>query len=203
MSEIFKTDPRSIKIPERVIAARLGFKGVGKIPENFLDSFNRAYEIAMEVAIPTALYDTFEAKETPEGLIVCGKLLKGKMVTQHLRNSSSVTLILSTIGMKYDEKIEELHRSGEELLSFFLDGIGSELVEYFTRELDKVLRERMGSGSARISPGYGDLPLELNAWIIDTLGGEEIGVSYDPETFIMKPRKTITALIGWKKILIF
>lgn len=198
MSKVFREDPRNIKIPERVLAARLGFKGVGRIPENFLESFKRAYEVAMEVAEPVAAYDTFEAKENPEGLLVSGKILKGKMVTQHFGKSSFVTLILSTIGMKYDEKIEELHKSGEELLSFFLDGIGSELVEYFTRDLDKKLRENMGSGSARISPGYGDLPIELNAWIIDTLDGENIGVSYDPETFIMIPRKTITALIGWK-----
>ncbi len=198
MSKVFREDPENIKIPERVIAARLGFKGIGKIPENFLESFNKAYEVAMEVANPIAIYDTFEVRENPEGLIVLGKLLKGKMVSQHLGKSSSVTLILSTIGIQYDNKIEELHKSGEELLSFFLDGIGSELVEYFTRDLDRKLREIMGNGSARISPGYGDLPLELNAWIIETLGGEKIGVSYDPETFIMKPRKTITALIGWK-----
>ncbi len=198
MSKVFRENPENVRIPERVLAARLGFKGVGKIPENFLESFNRAYEIALEVADPVALYDTFEAEESQDGLVVLGKVLKGKMVSQHLGKSSSVTLILSTIGVDYDEKIEELHKNGEELLSFFLDGIGSEMVEYFTRELDKKLREEMGSGSARISPGYGDLPLEMNAWIIESLGGEMIGVSYDPETFIMKPRKTITALIGWK-----
>ncbi len=198
LSKVFRENPENVRIPERVLAARLGFKGVGKIPENFLESFNRAYEIALEVADPVALYDTFEAEESQDGLVVLGKVLKGKMVSQHLGKSSSVTLILSTIGVDYDEKIEELHKNGEELLSFFLDGIGSEMVEYFTRELDKKLREEMGSGSARISPGYGDLPLEMNAWIIESLGGEMIGVSYDPETFIMKPRKTITALIGWK-----
>ena len=198
MSKVFRASPEEIEIPERVLAARLGFKGVGKIPDEFKESFEKAYSMAMEVAEPIALYDHFKAEDSSEGIIVNGHLVPGKLAKQHLGGSKEVTLILSTIGKKYDETIERLHNEGQELLSFFLDGIGSELVEYFTRMLDSALREEKGFGSARISPGYGDLPLSLNAWIIDTLSGEDHGITYDPETFIMKPRKTISALIGWK-----
>ncbi len=200
MSEIFRMDPRKVRIPERVIAARLGFKGLGKIPENFEKQFNIAYELAMRVARPLAIYEHFSVSVTRDSISIDGINLGGKMVRQHLESSEKITVILSTLGDDYDREIEELHTDGKELLSFFLDGIGSELVEYFTRILDGKLREENGNGSARISPGYGDLPLELNKWIIEKLGAKEFGVSYDPETFVMKPRKTITAFIGWKRV---
>jgi hypothetical protein len=199
LSKVFRISPEKVKIPERVLAARLGFKGVGKIPEEFSVPFKKAYSLAMEVASPVALYKHYKSTDSVNGVIVNGKEIPGKLAKQHLGGSKEVSLILSSLGLKYDEKIEELHEKGEELLSFFLDGIGSELVEYFTRMLDAKLREEKGIGGARISPGYGDLPISLNAWIIETLEGEKYGITYDPETFVMKPRKTISALIGWKE----
>jgi len=198
LSEIFKVEPEEIKIPERVLAARLGFKGLGKIPDDFKESFDRAYSIALSVAKPSAVYETFPSKDTENGVKIGEMIIEGKLAASQLKGSKGVTVILATLGSKFDEKIEELHKSGEELLSFFLDGIGSEMAEYFARMLDSALREKFGQGSARISPGYVDLPLSLNGWIIDAIGGQRIGVTYDPQTYIMKPRKTISAFIGWK-----
>ncbi|MCD6450515.1 MAG: methionine synthase [Thermotogaceae bacterium] len=198
MSETFKVDPKDIEVPERVLAARLGFKGLGKIPDDFKESLEKAYSIALRVARPVAIYETFPSKDRDDGVEINGKFISGKLAKSQLSGSRKVTVLLATLGKDFDEKIEELHRKGEELLSFFLDGIGSEMVEYLARKLDSFLREKYGQGSARISPGYVDLQLSLNAWIIDTLKGSRIEVTCDPQTHIMKPRKTISALIGWK-----
>lgn len=197
MPEIFRADPADIEIPRRVLAARLGFRGVGDIPEEFKPFFERAYGIALKVATPLALYGNFKPRDLEDGVVVEGKEIRGRLASQHLKGRKTVTLILATLGSRFDEEISRLHSEGEELLSFFLDGIGSEMVEYFARMLDSKLREEMGEGSARISPGYVDLPLSLNAWIIEKLSGKDYGITYDPETFIMHPRKTISALIGW------
>ncbi len=197
MPEIFRADPADIEIPRRVLAARLGFRGVGDIPEEFKPFFERAYGIALKVATPLALYGNFKPRDLEDGVVVEGKEIRGRLASQHLKGRKTVTLILATLGSRFDEEISRLHSEGEELLSFFLDGIGSEMVEYFARMLDSKLREEMGEGSARISPGYVDLPLSLNAWIIEKLSAKDWGITYDPETFIMHPRKTISALIGW------
>ena len=197
MPEIFRADPADIEIPRRVLAARLGFRGVGDIPEEFKPFFDRAYGIALKVATPLALYGNFKPRDLEDGVVVEGKEIRGRLASQHLKGRKTVTLILATLGSRFDEEISRLHSEGEELLSFFLDGIGSEMVEYFARMLDSKLREEMGEGSARISPGYVDLPLSLNAWIIEKLSAKDWGITYDPETFIMHPRKTISALIGW------
>ncbi len=198
MSKVFRMDPDDIFIPERVLAARLGFKGVGEIPEEFRATFKRAMSMAREVASPLAIYEDFQVETLENCVIVDGKVLTGKSVEENLMGSSEISLILATLGSDVDEEITRLHEIGEDLLSFFLDGIASEMVEYFVRSLDSVLREEHRSGGPRISPGYGDLPLSLNSWIIEELGGYEYGIRYYPETFFMIPRKTISAMVGWK-----
>jgi hypothetical protein len=127
LSRVSRVDPNEVKIPGRVLAARLGFRGVGRIPEEFSKPFEEAYSLAMRVASPVALYEHFKSSDSENGVIVNGKEVHGKLAKQHLGGSREVSLILSTLGSEYDEKIEELHEKGEELLSFFLDGIGSEL----------------------------------------------------------------------------
>jgi hypothetical protein len=82
-----------------------------------------------------------------------------------------------------------------------VDGISSELVEFFVRELDLRLRKdrTSGPGRTRISPGYGDLPLELNEWMVGLLDGGSIGVSCMKGSYQLKPRKTVSAVIGWRE----
>ncbi|OQX57824.1 MAG: hypothetical protein B5M49_02950, partial [Thermotoga sp. 4484_232] len=84
--------------------------------------------------------------------------LKSDLVRKHLKNCEIVTLMVVTLGENVDRKIEEAHEDGDELLSYFLDGIASEFVEYIAREIEKVLRKDKEPlvGGARISPGYGD-----------------------------------------------
>ncbi len=197
-SKIFRKNPSEIRIPRRVLAARLGFKGVGDIPDSFKGHFERAYKIAIEVADPVAVYGDFPVEDLDDGVEIDGKVLKGRSIEDFVKGSRSATLIVATLGSEYDETMNRFHEKGDDLTSFFLDGIGSEMVEYFIRDLDSLLRKEKGEGGPRISPGYGDLPLSLNAWIIEKLDAGKIGVSYDPETFIMVPRKTISALIGWR-----
>ncbi len=198
MSKIFRRDPDEIVVPERVIAARLGFKGVGRIPDEFVESFKRAQEILKEVAHPLAIHEDFKVENHPGSVVVAGKKLSGRSVEDHIKGSKAVSVILATLGHEVDDRISKLHEEGEELLSFFLDGLASEMVEYFVRMLDTELRRERGQGGPRISPGYGDLPLSLNDWIVEILNGEEFGITCDPDTHIMLPRKTISAIIGWR-----
>ena len=198
MSRVFRVDPNDIEIPERVLAARLGFRGVGRIPEEFEKVFKEAMEMAHELAKPVALHDDFEIEKVDNAIEVAGEILSGRSVEDHIAWGSSLTLMVGTLGDEFDRGIERYHDEGEELLSFFLDGIGSEMVEYFIRKLDAHLREIHGEGGPRVSPGYGDLPLYLNDWIVKTLGAQDIGVSCDPQTHIMLPRKTVSAIIAWR-----
>jgi cobalamin-dependent methionine synthase I len=52
---------------------------------------------------------------------------------------------------------------------------------------------------SRYSPGYGDLPLEMQREIIRALDcGRTIGVTLT-ESLLMQPSKSVTAVIGMKE----
>jgi hypothetical protein len=199
----FEIPPQKIIIPERVIAARMGFKGVGKIPESFKDTYKKIYETAMKLSTPSAAVKTYDVLSCDgEGIEISGLRINGKLALSQLGESVQVSAMLVTLGSEIDEEVSRLHEKGKELESFMLDSIGSELVEFTARYVDGILREEKDleglKGSARISPGYVDLDLSLNAWFANEMG-EELDVFCDEESFIFTPRKTISAFVGWSK----
>ncbi len=203
MSEhIFTGSANDIKIPLKVVIARLGFKGMEKIPNEFEVLFERAERILRESAKPCAISKDFPVEESTGNILKLRDLtLTGNFVRKFLRDSTLITFILATIGHEVDEEIEKAHRTGDELLSYFIDGMASELVEYWVRYVDGILRreKRNMVGSMRISPGYGDIDMRLNQWIVKNLDGSRIGVDVIEDSWILVPRKSISAMIGWKK----
>lgn len=73
-------------------------------------------------------------------------------------------------------------------------------MEYALRKVDSDLRTKRShlEGSFRISPGYGDLPLSLNKEIVK-LFKDEVDVDVLEDSYVLVPRKTITALVGWRE----
>lgn len=197
--EIIKISPDEVALPERAIAARMGFKGVGSIPPEFKDDYDEAMSIAMYLTKPVVAIENFVPYLSNDTLAIDTIEINGTLAKSQLGRSVEITAMLVTIGSAIDDKITELHKAGEELKSFTLDAIGSELVEYVARHVDGELRGKVSlKGSARIAPGYVDLPITLNGWFASKFG-KAISVKSDPQSFTFLPRKTISAFIGWSK----
>jgi len=193
-------DPREIEIPKNVLKARLGFGRVREIPPAFEKYVREAYEELLEVATPVVFWEDFEAKSEDGKISFDGLELSGKLVEAHLLGSKLVTVFLATLGEGVDEKIEEHFARGEDLMGFFLDGIASEMVEYALRRVDATLRTQRPHllGGFRVSPGYVDLPLELNERIVKMFEGQ-VDVRVVQGSYVLVPRKTITAFLGWRE----
>ncbi|MGA1821407.1 MAG: methionine synthase [Thermoplasmatota archaeon] len=198
MIEIIRMDPKIINLPEGAAAGRLGFKGRMDIPDEFRDLYGTSMDRIRETADPMALIGEFNAGSDPPRIE--DQEIPGNLAEKHLGGSDTVSILLVTIGSGIDDLIDSEERGGNTLSSFFLDGLASELVEFAVRKLDSDLRKKFQnrSGGARISPGYGDLPLELNEWILNILSGSRIGVSCVETSYQLVPRKTVAALIGWR-----
>ena len=182
------------------MAARLGFKGLASVPEDFASAYAEARRLAVGAARPLAVTDDATAEPIPGGARVGGMPVTGELAARHLAGAGSASLVLLTLGPGVDDMLSRASAGGDALLAFLADGVASELAEFCVRSVDQGLRdERPGlRGGARISPGFGDLPLRLNAWLVDRLGGGEVGVSVRPDSFALVPRKTVTAIIAWK-----
>lgn len=196
LPRIFNISPYDVKVPERVVAARMGFKGVGRIPDEFKGIYEEVYEFALKISKPIVVVEDYDVSSEDE-ITIDGMKISGNLAHSQLGKSVKITAMLATLGEKLDDEISKFHTEGKEIESFTLDAIGSELAEFTIRFVDGILRdERKLKGSARISPGYVDLPLSLNSWFAKKMG-KYASVKCDDESFVFEPRKTISAFIGW------
>ncbi len=197
MVRIFDISPYDIEVPERVIAARMGFKGLGKIPDKFKDVYEKVHETALKISKPVVVVDDYAVLVENEEIKIDEIEIPGNLARSQLKKSVKISILLATLGSEIDEEISRLHKNGKEVESFALDAIGSEMIEFAVRYVDGMLRnETELKGSARISPGYADLPISLNLWFYKKLGNY-ISVRCNGESFTFVPRKTISAFIGW------
>jgi len=204
MVRTFFLPPQDIDVPLNKILSRSGILGTSKPPEEMEEHLNRAIELVNSVATPQAVYETVKCSWDGEKLHILNKELKGKLIQQQMRDAEYATLIAATIGHTVENLISTLMESEETLLSFLCDAYASELTEAFVRKLDEHMRNEMRKygyvGGARISPGYVDLPLNLNTVIVQHLKAtERIELSVIPESGQLSPRKSVVAMIGWKR----
>ena len=78
---------------------------------------------------------------------------------------------------------------------FVTDAIASALSETACDEAEKLIFDGL-SHAPRFSPGYGDLPLELQKPLLNFLDAEKtVGITLSP-SLLMTPTKSITAIAG-------
>ena len=120
---------------------------------------------------------------------------------KNLAGCSSVIIFCATVGIEIDRLIARYSKI-QPSRSVMLQAIGTERVEalcdVFCAELSA---EREGSKlHSRFSPGYGDLPLDVQRNLFDVLEcGKRIGVNLG-ENLFMTPTKSVTAIIGVEKV---
>ncbi|MDO4379802.1 MAG: vitamin B12 dependent-methionine synthase activation domain-containing protein [Clostridia bacterium] len=124
---------------------------------------------------------------------------KSKALSKNLASCERIVLFAATVGHGIDRLIKK-----ESLLSpaksVCLQALGSERVEslcdFFNNELKEQYLQKGFHLKPRFSPGYGDLPLELQKAIIPALDcTKHLGISLG-NNLMMTPSKSVTAIIG-------
>ena len=108
-----------------------------------------------------------------------------------------VALLAVTLGYGVDRLIENEKRRGI-APAYLLDAVASAMAEAAVDAAEAALRREYPSVSfgRRLSPGYGKLGLSLQAPLLTLLGADKrLGMRLD-ESFLMHPRKSITAILG-------
>ena len=118
---------------------------------------------------------------------------------KNLSGCESITLFAATVGLGIDRLIAR-YSSFSPVKSLFFQAIGAERIESLCDAFNAELRadkSAQGHGTRpRFSPGYGDLPLELQKDILRVLDCQrKIGLFLN-ESLLMSPSKSVTAIIG-------
>jgi hypothetical protein len=188
---------RELRIPRLKHVKELKEEGVAKAIKKAID---RAYALIHG----RGCYRTFRIDETLADRVTIEdsrSLFVGRNMVKLLGRCDYATLMATTIGEDLEERTEEI-QDKDVADAYFLDVVGSWMADYMADRLDAIIQTEIFRGgygrTMRYSPGYGDWDLPVQRELLGLIGADAIGLSCT-ETFILQPRKSVTAVIGWER----
>jgi hypothetical protein len=172
----------------------------GPQPPMMVSLVDQAVEEGLALAEPAYIYRTLKVhKVRHTSLVVNGGSIGDEWFASMLAPSRLLVLGICTIGQRLEEKARAYTNAGEGPLGFFLDRVGTGLVE-LTRctllaELDRLAAEQGFESSIPLSPGDTQWPLAHQRRIFDLLPIQMLGVSLTPG-LVMTPLKSVSLAVG-------
>jgi hypothetical protein len=130
-------------------------------------------------------------------------ILPGKHIAKHLAGCSQLILLAATLGTEVDQLLytESLRDVAGAVI---LDAAANQYIEEICDGANRIIAEEaQRDGYAitpRFSPGYGDLPLNVQPGLIALLNAERrIGLTLTASLMLL-PQKSVTAIIGLRPV---
>lgn len=117
----------------------------------------------------------------------------------NLAGCGSAIVFAATVGIKIDMLINKYSRVSP-AKAMVLQAIGNERIESLCDAFNRDIATTYKVVKPRFSPGYGDLSLQMQNDIFKILNcSRSIGLTLQ-ESLLMSPQKSVTAIIGIKKV---
>ncbi len=144
-------------------------------------------------------FDTrLAAHSTTAELSFADVTLQSQDLGRNLAGCSKVALLAATLGPQVDALIRR-HSSLDPVYASILQATGAmfieELVDLVNSEIKKIAAAQGLKTKPRYSPGYGDVPLDIQKDFFRLLPCTRIGLTL-MDTLIMAPEKSVTAFVG-------
>lgn len=121
--------------------------------------------------------------------------IKSNDLSRCLKGCKKVVIFAATTGIDIDRLIAKYSRISPAKALVF-QALGTERIETLCDAFCKDLKEQNSDLTPRFSPGYGDLPLEIQTDIFNILSCEKnIGLTLN-DSLLMSPIKSVTAIVG-------
>ena len=122
-----------------------------------------------------------------------------RSLCRHLDGCERIVLFAATVGLEIDRLVAR-QTALSPANALLLNALGVERVEAlcdaFEAELAEKVAQEGGCIRSRFSPGYGDLPLELQHDVVAALDTpRKIGLTLN-QSLLLSPSKSVTAIIG-------
>ncbi len=182
-----------MQIDKKEVLRYLGYKG-GEVDREIYDLIEGCSNEILSVAVPRTVYNVFEIDEKYS---LSGSIfrLQGNDIKKHLQGCRRCVLMAATIGIEVENAIRKAQIT-DMARAVVLDSCATAAVESLCDEVQDKISAEYKYITSRYSPGYGDMPVEMQkefALLLDT--PRKIGLTVT-EADILLPRKSVTAVIG-------
>ena len=182
----------------------MGYRGQEYSPE-LAAVVERAMERCLELARPRASWLAFELEgEIDESapvvrLVGTALELPGHSIARFLDGASQAAVLAVTVGMSLERELR-MTSVADPVFGVALDAAATTAVEEAADALSARIRdwaaEQGFRAGGRFSPGYGDLPLEVQPQLLATLDAQRrLGITLSA-SLLMTPTKSVTAVMG-------
>ena len=191
---------KSIKIPKDEVLRYLGYKKQ-IIDNNTMGLVNETINEAQKIIELKYILSKNKCILKDGGVHVEGTKLTllGNDIKEHLKNSKEVLLLAVTLGREIEKRIsyyEKINLTKAVILDSCATAAVEELCDEIEIEIKKEMIKENEDITFRYSPGYGDLPLDIQSDFLKSINAEKlIGLTVSSHNLLM-PRKSVTAVIG-------
>lgn len=190
----------NLNINREEVLRYLGYKGQ-YIDESMASIIDECREEIKKIITPRVVYTYNNIKASNEGVevVTTNLILKGNDIKEHLRNSTECVLIAVTLGNEVEKKTR-LYEKINLTKALILDACATTAVEEVCDIVEGSVKEKAALRGMditfRYSPGYGDLPLDVQSSFLRAIDAQKkIGLTVS-ENNLLFPRKSVTAIIG-------
>ena len=148
----------------------------------------------------SALADELQQRISPRFAWVLAETadlrLPGNTAAKMLADCPRCAVLVCTLGATFDAWVRR-EQARDLTRAVMLDALGSVWVEAGCDAAEEAIHARFPEAylTDRFSPGYGDLPLDVQPMLLDRAGGSRLGVTLT-DSMLMVPQKSVTAIVG-------
>ena len=180
------------------VARYLGYRRAVPPEADVAALMEKAAAEMQSVMKPQAVFEIFDLSEDNQELRFADVTLHSRDLGRNLESCSKVALLAATIGPQVDALIRR-HSSLDPVYASILQATGAmyieELIDLVNSEIKKIAEAQGLKTKPRYSPGYGDVPLQVQKDFFRLLPCTRIGLTL-MDTLIMAPEKSVTAFVG-------
>jgi len=191
-------DSKTFSPDFKEVARYLGYRRAAPPEADVAALMEKAAAEMQSVMKPQAVFEIFDLSEDNQELRFADVTLHSRDLGRNLEGCSQVALLAATIGPQVDALIRR-HSSLDPVYASILQATGAmyieELIDLVNSEIKKIAEAQGLKTKPRYSPGYGDVPLQLQKDFFRLLPCTRIGLTL-MDTLIMAPEKSVTAFVG-------
>lgn len=140
-----------------------------------------------QVIVPKLVYEIFDREQ------LAYIIDTSRNLTQNMKDSKKVLLFAATIGPRVDALIRKTQYT-DTAKAGLMQACGAMFIESFVNEFNDKIKSEYQS-YPRFSPGFGDVPLQVQKDFFRLLPASKIGLTL-MESCLMAPEKSVSAFIG-------